>query len=130
MNNKFSLGFISEIIFLNIPVEIESSINEKDEFEDIIDFCIDAEGNVRKSTGMVSFDENSYKNKEYVPHKRFDVNLSPWTSHHIYFEIELPNPFENFEYSKKIRQAFIDELNFRLSKKIKNAKARISRQNQ
>lgn len=127
MNNKFSLGFITETIFLNIPVEIESSINEKDEFEEIIEFCIDVDGNVRKSTGIVSFNEDSYKNKEYVPHKRFDINLS--NSHHIYFEIELPNPFEDFEYSKKIRQAFIDELNIRISKKIKNAKARISREN-
>lgn len=127
MKNKLSLGFIVETIFLNIPVEIESALIEDDLFDKVIDFSIDAEGNVRKAEGIVSWDEASYKNNDYVPHKRFDISLN--TSHSVYFEIELPNPFEDLEYSKKIRQTFINELDIRLSKKIKNAKARISRKN-
>lgn len=127
--SAFKLGEIEETVYPDISQEVEYEIITNDEaVNSIIDFCIDSKGKVRKAVGIIAYDNESEENPDYVPRKSFSLKSSPWNSHSLYFELELPNPAEDFEYYQKIRNAMLAEMTIRLNRQKKNAKARISRQ--
>lgn len=125
----FDFGNIEETVFINEinkDVVFEIFSDENDGETALYDFSVDKYGKIRKAQGFVSdSDEESYNNPNYVPKDAFTINSSSWNSHSFYFILELPNPFVDMEYSLKIRNAFLVEVNRRYEIQKRNAKARL-----
>lgn len=127
---NFSLGNIIETVFSNLDSDLEYSLTSNDDsFGEIIDFCIDSKGQVRKTLGMVAYDEVSEIDPNYVPQNRYQIESAPWNSHSLYFEIELPNPAADLDYYLKIRSAMMAEFTSRFNRAKKNAQARLRTEN-
>lgn len=127
LSNIFKLGGIVETLYSNLGSEVEFALSEE-EVDGLLNFCIDSKGVVRKGVGMVAMSSDYEDHPEYVPSNRYDIKLSPWNSHSLYFEMELPNPAENFEYYTLIRTAMLTELTNRVNRVKKNAQARLRRE--
>lgn len=129
--STFQLGEIVETIFPVLSQDVEFALIEHDlAMNEIINFCIDSKGNVRRSLGLSAYDEESEQNPNYVPRNSYNINTNPWNSHSVYFEIELPNPAEDFEFYTMIRNAMLTELKNRLDRQKKNAQTRLRREAQ
>lgn len=74
--------------------------NQERLFDHITDFKVDRYGKV---TDLQFFDFN------------YQVDRSPWNSHHAYVEVELPNPASDLEDYKKIRTVMMEEITRRLN---------------
>jgi hypothetical protein len=99
-----------------------------DEMADIIGFCIDSKGNVRKGLGFTSMSAETDDHPDYVPRNRYEMIWSPWNSHSLYLELQLPNPAEDIALYTLIRNAMLTELKIRIERHKKNAQARIRRE--
>lgn len=119
----FDLGEIVETVFPNLSDDVKFALTD-DEMADIISFCIDSKGNVRKSLGFTSMSAETEDHPDYVPRNRYEMNWSPWNSHSLYLEIQLPNPAEDIALYTLIRTALLTELQKRLERHKKNAQAR------
>jgi len=121
------LGEIVETVFYSSgDREVDYEILLQDE-HDMCDFCIDPQGRVRKSLGIVNTVKGEDDNLDYVPSVRYGINPNPWNSHSAYVEMELPNPVNEVELYHLIRTAMIKEFTRRLKRQIRNAKARLKR---
>jgi len=110
---------IVETLFLNglDKVKIESAdliINN------VLDFCIDSKGRVRKVRGVINAPGEDDIN--YVPHGRFDIRLGPWQAHDMYVMIDLPNPALDYEKYQMIRDVFVREITKRLTADVRTLK--------
>jgi hypothetical protein len=127
--STFELGDILETIYPVLSQDVEYALIENDSvMDDIGNFCIDSKGNVRISRGIVAYDDKSEQDIKYVPRNNYGINISPWNSHSLYFEIQLPNPAEDFAFYTLIRNAMLTELKSRIDRHKKNAQARLRRE--
>lgn len=125
--NAFSLGEVVETIYPKLSDDVKFALTD-DEMADIVGFCIDAKGNVRKGLGFTSMSAETDDHPDYVPRNRYELKLSPWNSHSLYFELELPNPAEDLAFYTLIRTAMLTELKNRIDRHKKNAQARLRRE--
>lgn len=109
---KLKPGDITERIFLQGVNHLSSDVIDK-LMDYVTSFCIDNEGRVRKSAGIIAAVGSDDLN--FVPRVRFDINCSPWNAHDYYVEIELPNPAVDFAHYQRIREAFVSEIKKRLT---------------
>lgn len=123
----FELGDIVERVYPKLSKDIEFTFTD-DELNSMVNFSIDSKGSVRKGLGIVSMMAETEFDPNYVPANRYSIDQSPWNSHSLYFEIELPNPAENFDYYVLVRTAMLNELTVRLNRCKKNAQARFRRE--
>lgn len=109
------LGTIKETLFFRLPLAKEERLLDDDELKyELLNFCIDSKGDVRKGSGMVAYSETSEWNPDYVPNVRYSASLSPWNSHDLYIELELPNPAEDMVFYQLVRKNFLAELGRRV----------------
>lgn len=124
---KLTHGEIVETMFYSSGSDdVDFEILQQDE-TDLVDFCIDAKGRVRRSGGIVSCGVHEDDNFDYVPSVRYEIQHSAWNSHSQYVEMTLPNPVTTPRLYYVIRTAMIAEFEHRLRRQIKNAKARLAR---
>lgn len=114
MKRTIEPGNITETIFLNGFRGLSPDSNEK-LLNYLTDFCVDSNGNIRKSRGLISCGGQQDNDFNYVPQNRYQSKASHWTSHCEYLEIELPNPATESALYVKIRAAFIAEIEKRLN---------------
>jgi hypothetical protein len=124
-SKTFELGEIVETIFPKLG-DVGLSLTD-DEMADVISFCIDSKGNVRKSLGFTSMSSETEDHPDYVPRNRYELNWSPWNSHILYLELQLPNPAEDVAFYTLVRTAMLTELKNRINRHKKNAQSRIRR---
>lgn len=125
-SKTFELGEIVETIFPKLG-DVGLALTD-DEMADIISFCIDSKGNVRKSLGFTSMSADTEDHPDYVPRNRYELNWSAWNSHILYLDIQLPNPAEDVAFYTLVRTAMLTELKNRIDRHKKNAQARIRRE--
>lgn len=125
--NAFSLGEISETIYPKMSDDVKFALTDE-ELGNIIDFCIDSKGAVRLGSGFTSMSSETDEHPDYVPRNRYELKLSPWNSHSLYFELDLPNPAEDLAFYTLIRTAMLTELKSRIDRHKRNAQARIRRE--
>jgi hypothetical protein len=123
----FELGEIVETVFPTLSDDVKFALTD-DEMADIIGFCIDSKGNVRKGLGFTSMSAETDDHPDYVPRNRYEMIWSPWNSHSLYLELQLPNPAEDIALYTLIRNAMLTELKIRIERHKKNAQARIRRE--
>lgn len=123
----FELGEVVETIYPKLSDDVKFAFTD-DELGDIIDFCIDSKGAVRLGSGFTSMSAETDDHPDYVPRNRYELKMSPWNSHSLYFELELPNPAEDFAFYTLIRTAMLTELKNRIDRHKKNARARVRRE--
>lgn len=123
----FELGEIVETIYPILSDDVKFSLSDN-EMADIVGFCIDSKGNVRKGLGFTSISAETDDHPDYVPRNRYEMNWSPWNSHSLYLEIQLPNPAEDIALYTLIRNAMLTELKIRIERHKKNAQARVRRE--
>ena len=124
---SFSLGEILETVYPTLSDDVKFSFTD-DEMADIVGFCIDSKGNVRKSLGFTSMSNETEDHPDYVPRNRYEMNWSPWNSHSLYLELQLPNPAEDVALYTLIRTAMLTELKSRIARHKKNVQARVRRE--
>ena len=123
---SFEHSDIVERIYPRLDEDVEAFIldhsGKGQPVDEVVDFCIDSKGRVRKNVGMIAIpglgDED---NMNCVPHERYEIETSPWNSHDLYFELTLPNPSTDPAYFYMIRATMIAELKKRLEKQVKKA---------
>lgn len=123
----FELGEIVETVFPTLSDDVKFALTDN-EMADIIGFCIDSKGNVRKGLGFTSMSAETDDHPDYVPRNRYEMNWSPWNSHSLYLELQLPNPAEDIALYTLIRNSMLTELKVRIERHKKNAQARIRRE--
>lgn len=123
----FEFDEIVETIHPILSDDVKFSLSDN-ELADIVGFCIDSKGNVRKGLGFTSMSAETDDHPDYVPRNRYEMNWSPWNSHSLYLEIQLPNPAEDIALYTLIRNAMLTELKIRIERHKKNAQARVRRE--
>ena len=123
----FELGEIVETVFPALSDDVKFALTDN-EMADIVGFCIDSKGNVRKGLGFTSMSAETDDHPDYVPRNRYEMSWSPWNSHSLYLELQLPNPAEDIALYTLIRNAMLTELKARIEHHKKNAQASIRRQ--
>lgn len=86
----------------------------------VLNFCIDMNGRVRKARGIINALEEDDIN--CVPRDRFDIQLGPWQAHSMYVMIDLPNPALDYEKYQIIRDVFVREITKRLTTDVRTLK--------
>lgn len=123
---KLDLGDIEETVFYSSgDPDVDYEILQQEE-TDLVEFCIDPQGRVRRATGIVNMGGEE-DNPDYVPAVRYEIKHSAWNSHSQYVELCLPNPANNSLIYHLVRRAMLEEFQRRLQRQIKNAKARLKR---
>lgn len=124
---KLELGDIQETVFYSSgDRDVDYEILQQDE-TDLVDFCIDVKGRVRRGVGICSCGPHEDDNFDYVPSVKYSIEHSAWNSHSQYIELDLPNPATDTLLYHLVRNAMLEEFGLRLKRQIKNAKARLKR---
>lgn len=81
--------------------------------EALLNVCLDRRLNRRIGLGIVNMqtsNEESEYDERFVPSYRYEFQISDWTAHSHYVEINLPNPALDYKLYRKVRKKMLELL--------------------